>query len=37
MRLLIALHQEEWAGLLALVGGRRQAASHAPAGGGTDG
>jgi hypothetical protein len=24
MRLLIALHQEEWAGLLALVGGRRQ-------------
>jgi hypothetical protein len=37
MRLLIAQHQEEWAGLLALVGGRRQAASHAPAGGGTDG
>jgi hypothetical protein len=37
MRLLIALHPEEWAGLLALVGGRRQAASHAPAGGGLDG
>jgi predicted sulfurtransferase len=37
MRLLIALHPEEWAGLLALVGGRRQAASHAPAGGGQDG
>ena len=37
MRLLIALHPQEWAGLLALVGGRRQAASHAPAGGGTDG
>jgi hypothetical protein len=36
MRLLIALHPEEWAGLLALVGGRRQAASHA-AGGGADG
>jgi hypothetical protein len=37
IRLLIALHPEEWAGLLALVGGRRQAASHAPAGGGADG
>jgi hypothetical protein len=37
MRLLIALHPEEWAGLLALVGGRRQAASHAAVGGGTDG
>jgi hypothetical protein len=37
MRLLIALHPEEWAGLLALVGGHRQAASHAPAGGGRDG
>jgi hypothetical protein len=37
MRLLIALHPQEWAGLLALVGGRRQAASHAPAGGGADG
>jgi hypothetical protein len=37
MRLLIALYPEEWAGLLALVGSRRQAASHAPAGGGTDG
>jgi hypothetical protein len=36
VRLLIALHPEEWAGLLALVGGHR-AASHAPAGGGTDG
>jgi hypothetical protein len=29
MRLLIALHPQEWAGLLALVGGRCQAASHA--------
>jgi hypothetical protein len=37
MRLLIALHPEEWAGLLGLVGGRRQTASHAPAGGGVDG
>jgi hypothetical protein len=37
MRLLIALHPEEWTGLLALVAGRRQAASHAPAGGGADG
>jgi hypothetical protein len=37
MRLLIALHPEERAGLLALVGGRCQAASHVPAGGGTDG
>jgi hypothetical protein len=37
MRLLIALHPEEWAGLLALVGGRYWPASHAPAGGGTDG
>jgi hypothetical protein len=37
VRLLIALHPEEWAGLLALVGGRRQAASHAPAGGSADG
>jgi hypothetical protein len=37
VRLLIALHSEEWAGLLALVSGRRQAASHAPVGGGTDG
>jgi hypothetical protein len=37
MRLLIALHPEEWAGLLALVSGRRQAASHALAGGGVDG
>jgi hypothetical protein len=38
MRLLVALHPQEWAGLLALVsGGRHQAASHAPVGGGTDG
>jgi hypothetical protein len=37
MRLLIALHPEEWARLLALVGGRHRAASHAPAGGGSDG
>jgi hypothetical protein len=37
MRLLIALHPQEWAGLLALVGGRHQAASHAAAGGGADG
>jgi hypothetical protein len=37
MRLLIALHPQEWAGLLVLVGGRPQAASHAPAGGGQDG
>ena len=36
IRLLIGLHPEEWAGLLALVGGR-QAASHAPAGGGRNG
>jgi hypothetical protein len=37
IRLLIALHPEEWAGLLGLVAGRRQTASHAPAGGATDG
>jgi hypothetical protein len=37
MRLLIALHPEEWAGLLGLVRGGRQAASHAAAGGGDDG
>jgi hypothetical protein len=37
MRLLIALHSEEWAGLLGLVGGRSHAASHAAAGGGADG
>jgi hypothetical protein len=37
VRLLIGLHPEEWAGLLALVGGRRQVASHAAAGGGADG
>ena len=36
IRLLIALHPQEWAGLLALVGGRH-AASHAPAGGGGHG
>ena len=37
MRLLIALHPQEWAGLLTLVAGRRHPASHAPVGGGTDG
>jgi hypothetical protein len=37
MRLLIALHSEEWAGLLGLVSGHRQPASHAPAGGGENG
>jgi hypothetical protein len=37
MRLLIALHSEEWAGLLALVGGRHWPASHAAGGGGADG
>jgi hypothetical protein len=37
MRLLIALHPQEWAGLLALVGGRHWPASHAAAGGGADG
>jgi hypothetical protein len=37
MRLLIALHPQEWAWLLCLVRGHRQLASHAPAGGGTDG
>jgi hypothetical protein len=37
VRLLIALHPQEWTGLLVLVGGRGQAASHAPAGGGIDG
>jgi len=37
MRLLIGLHPEEWAGLLALVGGRSHVASHAAAGGGADG
>jgi hypothetical protein len=36
MRLLIALHPEEWAGLLALVSGRRRPATR-PAGGGADG
>jgi hypothetical protein len=36
MRLLVALHPEEWAGLRGLVGGR-QPPSHAAAGGGTDG
>jgi hypothetical protein len=33
MRLLIAAHPEEWAGLLGLVRGRRQAASHTAGGG----
>lgn len=33
MRLLIAANPEEWAGLLGLVRGRRQAASHAAGGG----
>jgi uncharacterized protein (DUF983 family) len=37
MRLLIAAHPEEWAGLLGLVRGRRQPASHVVAGGGEDG
>jgi hypothetical protein len=37
VRLLIALHPQEWAGLLALVGSRHQAASHAAAGGDADG
>jgi hypothetical protein len=37
MRLLIALHPQEWAGLLVLVGGRHQAARHASPGGGLDG
>jgi hypothetical protein len=37
MRLLIAAHPEEWAGLLGLVRGRRQPASHAVAGGGENG
>jgi hypothetical protein len=37
IRLLIALHPQEWAGLLSLVAGRRQAASHAPGGGGGHG
>jgi hypothetical protein len=38
MRLLIAAHPEEWTGLLGLVSGRRQPASHpvAVAGGGED-
>jgi len=37
MRLLIALHPQEWAGLLALVGGHRPTASHAAGGGGLGG
>jgi hypothetical protein len=37
MRLLVALHPREWAGLLALVGGRRQPATARPRGGGYDG
>jgi hypothetical protein len=32
MRLLIAAHPEEWTGLLGLVSGRRQPASHQVAG-----
>ena len=32
IRLLIAAHPEEWAGLLGLVSGRRQPASHQVAG-----
>jgi hypothetical protein len=32
MRLLIAAHPEEWTGLLGLVSGRRQPASHQAAG-----
>jgi hypothetical protein len=34
MRLLIAAHPEEWAGLLGLVGGRRQPGTTQPRGGG---
>jgi hypothetical protein len=37
MRLLIAAHPEEWADLLSLVRGRRQAAATHPKGGGYDG
>jgi hypothetical protein len=37
VRLLIALHPQEWAALLGLVAGHRQPASHAAAGGRTDG
>jgi hypothetical protein len=37
VRLLIAAHPEEWAGLLGVVRGRRQPTSHAAAGGGEDG
>jgi len=37
MRLLVAAHPEEWAGLLGLVRGRRQLASVRPQGGGHDG
>jgi hypothetical protein len=34
MRLLIAAHPEEWAGLLGLVSAGRQAATKYPTGGG---
>ncbi len=37
MRLLIAAHPEEWAGLLGLVRARRQPATLRPAGGGHGG
>ena len=37
MRLLIAAHPEEWAGLLGLVAGRRQVATARPQGGGHGG
>jgi hypothetical protein len=36
MRLLIAAHPEEWAGLLALVRGRHQVDTSRPQGGGRD-
>jgi hypothetical protein len=36
MRLLIAAHPEEWAGLLGLVRAGRQAATNYPTGGGRD-
>jgi hypothetical protein len=37
MRLLIAAHPEEWAGLLGMVRGRGQLATGRPGGGGYDG
>ncbi len=37
IRLLIATHPEEWAGLLGIVRGRRQVGSARPEGGGYDG